>query len=302
MARTARREVFEPADVGVYHVYNRVVRRCFFWGIDPVSGNDFSHRREMVVERLRLLSKFFAIDTLGYAVLSNHFHLVVRNRPDQVETMSDREVARRWLMICPEKRNPDQTPVEPTEPQLAILLADPDKISELRSRLSNPSWLMRRACQHIARRCNREDGQSGRFFEERFKMKRLLDDAAVLACMAYVDLNPMRAGMTDSLEGYAAVSIGERMRRLDDTPVTPSEWLVPFTRSSDSDRTTASQPDRASQSTGDDDDAGDGAGDRATETMGSLPMRLGAYVDLLRWLAESDRGSPAHRKQAVPAR
>ncbi len=54
---------------------------------------------------------------------------------------------------------------------------------------------MRLLCQRVAMRANREDEENGRFFQDRYKAVRLLDEASLLACAAYVDLNPIRAGL-----------------------------------------------------------------------------------------------------------
>jgi len=284
MSRTPRSEVFEPAENGVYHVYNYVVRRCFLCGKDPVSGKDFSYRRKFIVERLRQLADFFAIDVMAHSILSNHFHIVVRNRPDLVKAWDDREVARRWCMICPEKRAPDLSPLPPTEARLKALLADKEELLELRSRLSNPSWLMRQVCQYIARRCNAEDNQRGRFFGDRFQMKRLLDEAGVLACMAYVDLNPINAGMCNTLEGYAEVSIGERMRSLDDLPVDTAEWLAPLSLAGETDRQSVRRVGSKKSSK-----SSPPAEAAPVERLGCLPMELEQYVELLQWLAVRKR-------------
>ncbi len=74
---------------------------------------------------------------------------------------------------------------------------------QIRARLSDVSWWMRLLCQNIAMRANREDGETGKFFQSRYQAVRLLDDAAVLAvlaCAAYVDLNPIRAALAQTLE------------------------------------------------------------------------------------------------------
>jgi hypothetical protein len=230
MARTNRDQVFDPFSVGTYHVFNRTARKLHLMGVDAVSGKELSHRKKMVVEKLRGLSKYFCIDVFAYAVLSNHFHLVLRNRPDSVEKLSDAEVAVRWLMICSTGRNEAGEPLPPTESQINAALKDAEKIAVWRLRLSNPSWLMKMACQFIATRCNKEDGCTGKFFAERFKMVALLDEPAVIACMAYVDLNPIRAGLAGNFEEFETVSIRERLGTLDGSKVTPEQWLVSLPR------------------------------------------------------------------------
>lgn len=166
MSRTRRSDVFDPHAIGVYHCYNRIVRRSFLGGLDTHSGRDYSHRRDWLYQRLRCLSQFFAIDILGYAILSNHFHVVLRNRPDQVEAMSDRQLVTAWLMICPRSgRKSDGTALKPTEGEIRAELNSADNVSELRKRLSNPSWLMRQLCQYMGIRCNAEDAMRGHFWK-----------------------------------------------------------------------------------------------------------------------------------------
>ena len=82
MARLRRRDVFDAAEVGVYHRINRCVRRAFLCGSDPVSGQCFEHRKTWIQQRLEFLAGQFGIDLLGFAVMSNHLHVVLRNRPD----------------------------------------------------------------------------------------------------------------------------------------------------------------------------------------------------------------------------
>ena len=91
MARLARVEVFAPDEVAVVHVMNRVVRRCFLLGDDPVTGKNYDHRKAWIEARLQLFAASFGIDLLGFAILSNHFHLILRSRPDVVATWDDAE-------------------------------------------------------------------------------------------------------------------------------------------------------------------------------------------------------------------
>ena len=76
MARLARVEVFASHEVTIVHVLNRTVRLCFLLGNDPVSDKNFDHRKQWTESELVHLAKFFGIDLLCHAILSNHFHLV----------------------------------------------------------------------------------------------------------------------------------------------------------------------------------------------------------------------------------
>ena len=84
MARLARVEVFAADEVAIVHVMNGAVRQCFLMGDDPLTGKNFDHRKEWLEDELRRLAAGFGIDLLCFAILSNHFHLVLRSRPDVV--------------------------------------------------------------------------------------------------------------------------------------------------------------------------------------------------------------------------
>ncbi len=77
-----RSQIVSADEVGVYHCVARCVRRAFLCGLDVESGHDYEHRKEWIRERLEELAAVFAIDICGYAVMSNHIHLVLRVRPD----------------------------------------------------------------------------------------------------------------------------------------------------------------------------------------------------------------------------
>ena len=130
MARMCRAEVFDPNEVAVAHLYSRTVRRCFLMGEDPVSGKNFDHRKRWIEEYLQQFAANFGIDLLCFSLLSNHFHLILRSRPDVVAIMDDEEVARRWLMLCPMRRNPDGSAMRPTQPEIHSIAACPVKCHE----------------------------------------------------------------------------------------------------------------------------------------------------------------------------
>lgn len=185
-----------------YHCISRCVRRAFLCGDDPVSGRNFDHRKGWLAEKMLELSAIFAVDVCSYAVLSNHFHQVVRVDRERALAWDDADVERRMARLFPAAvANARNLP--PRARQRCV--------AEWRTRLWSVSWYMRCLNESIARRANREDRCSGRFWEGRFKSQALLDVGALLTCMAYVDLNPIRAGMAASLEDSAFTSIRQRL-------------------------------------------------------------------------------------------
>jgi len=165
MPAYARRQIVDESEVGIYHCVSRCVRRAFLCGQDALTGRNFDHRKDWLQSRMQELAGIFAVDLLGFSVMSNHLHLLFRNRPDLAAQWSDEEVAVRWWRLHPLRRNEDGSPAEPDAQEIAGLLADTDALAEHRQRLSSISWLMRSLCEPIARRANREDRVSGRFWK-----------------------------------------------------------------------------------------------------------------------------------------
>lgn len=291
MARTKRRDVFSPDEIAVVHVMNRTTRRCFLFGDDRLSGRNFDHRKVWVEDRLKLLASQFGIDLLCYTVLSNHFHLVLRSRPDVVCTWDDTEVARRWLTLCPVQKDESGRAIEPTDAELNSIRNDKLSLAQIRRRLSDISWWMRLFCQNIAQRANLEERETGKFFQARFKATRLLDETSILACAAYVDLNPIRAALAETLEGSQFTSIQKRLLDLKASagePIAASEqrsaasFLAPVDLNEASDRIGSCPHPH---------------GHRCSD-KGFLPMTVAAYAEMLDWTARQIRGD---KRGATPA-
>lgn len=201
----ARKHLVDPARSGCYHVVSRCVRRAF------LCGDAGEHRRDWIARAVERASRCFAVEVLGFAIMSNHLHLVVKTQPTWVQAWSDREVAERWARLYP-LRGAGGEP-EPWSPeQIDALAADGVRCGVLRDRLASLSWMMKLIKERIARRANREDGCRGHFWEQRFHSTRLVDQAALLSCLVYVDLNPIRAAMADRPEASDYTSVRERIR------------------------------------------------------------------------------------------
>jgi hypothetical protein len=207
-----RNKILNPNVRQVVHCWATCVRQAYLYGWDPYLKKDCRHRKVWVRDGLRRLAGSMAVDVLDYAVLDNHLHTVLRNRPDLVATWSDEEVARRWWQVCPERTEEDGSPSEPTRFELHQLLADPEQLADYRERLSSLSWFMRLLTQPIARRANREDGRSGHFVAKRFDSEPIESEAQLLTCSMYVDLNLIRAGMASTPESSEYTSAYDRIR------------------------------------------------------------------------------------------
>ena len=214
MPRALRSEQFDPNEVCILHLVQRCVRRAYLAGLDPVSGKDFGFRREWIRCRMERLASVFGIDLLSYAILSNHLHLIARNRPDVVATWSDHDVALRWLKVFPGQRL-DEHLGQPTTHEVDTLARNAKRIAEIRTRLSNPSWFMKALCEPIARLANKQDEVRGHFWEGRFKAQSIVDEAGLLACSLYVDLNPVRAAMAETPEKSLHTSAYDRIKALE---------------------------------------------------------------------------------------
>ena len=186
-------------------------RRAYLCGQDPLTGSDYEHRRELIRQRLEFLAGIMGIEVLGYSAMSNHFHCILRSRYDVVETWSDEDVARKWWLLCPARKTKDGLPAEPTEFELNLIRNDAKGLKEKRVRLSSISWFMRFLSERVAKEANKQDQCSGRFWEGRFRGQILLDSAAILACMQYVDLNPVRANIATSPESSDFTSAQDRI-------------------------------------------------------------------------------------------
>jgi REP element-mobilizing transposase RayT len=208
----ARKCLVSLQETPYYHLVGRCVRRAWLWGFDEYARRDYSHRKTWVLERLGELAAVFTIDVCAYAVMANHYHLVVHVDQKRAQVLTASEVIERWATLYSRPKliqKWEQGACDTVEREAAERL-----IARWRSRLCDVSWYMRCLNEHLARRANAEDNCTGRFWEGRFKSQALLDEAGLLTAMAYVDLNPVRAGISETPEAAEYTSIYERIKRL----------------------------------------------------------------------------------------
>ena len=254
-----------------YHCVSRCVRRAFLCGEDSVSGKSFKHRRGWIEQRLLELADIFAIDIAAYAVMSNHYHVVLHIDRSAAQQWSEREVIDRWHRLfngsmLSQRYARGETLLK------AELNALSGQVEEWRERLISISWFMRCTNERIAREANKEDGATGRFWEGRFKSQALLDEKALAACMAYVDLNPVRARLAQTPETSEYTSVKRRIKatlkaRSPKTAITPS-GLFPF------------------------------AGYPRKDMPEGLPFKLTDYLELVEWTGRIIRDD---KRGAIPS-
>ncbi|HCK92413.1 MAG TPA: transposase [Gammaproteobacteria bacterium] len=217
---TARKDIVNLDLCQYYHCISRCVRRAFLCGQDNQTGRSFNHRKQWLVDLMHEMAEVFAIQICAYAVMSNHYHLVLFVNVEEALSWTDKEVVQRWASLFPMSKA--QTYIEM---DINFHNLKPNQISNIkqwRSQLMDISWFMRKLNEYIARKANKEDECAGRFWEGRFKSQALLDESALLACMAYVDLNPIRAGISQTPESSNFTSIQRRIQDYNNKQSTPN--------------------------------------------------------------------------------
>ncbi len=198
-------------DTPFYHICSRTVRKAFLCGVDQETGVSYEHRRAWIEQRLFKLAQVFAIDICAHAVMHNHLHIVLHVDSEQAKTWSTAEVLKRWHQLFKgtllTQRYQNKQPLDKF--QLAMVEST---AAIYKQRLIDISWFMRSLNEPIARQANREDNCTGHFWEGRFKSQALLDEGALLSCMAYVDLNPVRAAIAPTPEKSDFTSIQLRIK------------------------------------------------------------------------------------------
>ena len=201
---TPRSRLVDASITPWYHCISRCVRRAF------LCGDNHAHRKQWIENRLRELVGIFAIECAGFSVMDNHLHLLLRIDSRKAESWSGEEIARRWFALFPMRDIHGQAAAL-TDARVARFAANADWIAEMRRRLANLGWFMKSLKEPLARMANKQEGVSGAFWEGRFKSVGIRDEESLLATAAYIDLNPLAAGVVATPEESAHTSLGTRI-------------------------------------------------------------------------------------------
>ncbi|AEH45536.1 hypothetical protein Thein_1678 [Thermodesulfatator indicus DSM 15286] len=170
-----------------YHVISRTA----------LPGHDVlgDEEKDYLLNLIRWLSQVYFVEVYGFAIMGNHFHLLCRMLPEN--QFSDEEVVRRIKLYYQGKRK---------------VFVYEELITKWRSRLASLSRYIQDLKQRFSRWYNRRYERKGYFWSDRFKSVIIETGEALLNCLAYIELNPVRVGIVDKPEDYRWCSLGYRAR------------------------------------------------------------------------------------------
>ncbi len=204
----ARKDLVDVSVTRWYHCISKCVRSAFLMADER--GND---RKQWIEKRLQLLAANFSVAVGGFAVMDNHLHVLCRLDPQDALQWSDEEVVRRWIAVYP-PANLAIDDAKIVDYWVKHYAKDAERVAVLRKRLADLGWFMKALKEPLSRLCNKADKVKGTFWEARYKSIAILDDEALLATCAYIDLNPVAAGIAEKPETSSHTSIRQRVRHV----------------------------------------------------------------------------------------
>jgi len=201
--RTARLKVPADRESGFYHCISRIVDRRFV--IREVEKEHF-------VSLMRECEEFCEVKVLTHCVMSNHFHLLVEVPRPPARLPSAEEVVAKLRQLSGHQN------LGAVEQRFAMYRQAHDAAGEaaylatFHARMWNLSGFMKLLKQRFTQWFNGRNGRKGTLWEDRFKSVVVDTAAGVLAAMgAYIDLNPVRAGLVEDPKDYRWSGYGEAM-------------------------------------------------------------------------------------------
>jgi len=164
----------------VYHVMSRTA-------LDGFPLGDIE--KDFMLDLIRRYAALYLVEILGFCLMGNHFHILVRVIPDYKFT--DVDILKRYVDFYGDER-----------------IFTGGLVPSLRLKLSNLSEFMREIKVNFARFYNRRHNRRGYFWGDRFKSVIVENGETLINCLAYIDLNPLRAGLVERPEQYRWNSLG----------------------------------------------------------------------------------------------
>ena len=190
MARTSRLKI--TGDITYYHIISHTVWEAHL----PFTDYD----KEVFIRLLKELSRAYLVEVISYAIMSNHFHLLIKSIP--AAFFSDGEI------------------LERAEKIFSPVALKARKISYWREKLGDISSFVKDLKGRFAQWYNRRYNRNGHLWADRFKSILIEDGRAAIAVSAYIDLNPVRAGLSKTISGYKFISYTAR--------ISGEKWLSPI--------------------------------------------------------------------------
>jgi REP element-mobilizing transposase RayT len=207
----ARSQLVDVTVTRWYHCITHCVRRAFL--LSDGEGEERVDRKQWIERRLEELAEIFSVAVDGFSLMDNHLHVLVRLDQDVAQSWSDEEVIRRWGRLFP-PRDISRQPPPVSNAWVQWRLQDAQWVATARARLASLSWFMKCLKEPLSRMANRQDKTRGAFFEGRFKSVAILDEESLLATAAYIDLNPVAAGIVEVPEASPHTSITARVEHV----------------------------------------------------------------------------------------
>jgi hypothetical protein len=178
-------------------------------------GADATDRKAWIERRLQELDAIFAVSVGGFSVMDNHLLLLVRLDTADAAAWSEEDVVRRWFRLYP-PRGSDRKPLATTQVDDLVVrrLKDEKWVANARERLSSLGWFMKCLKEPLSRMVNKAEKCTGSFFEGRYKSIAILDEDALLSVCAYIDLNPVAAGIAVVPEQSEHTSVKSRVEHV----------------------------------------------------------------------------------------
>ena len=258
-----------------FHCCTRAVRKAFILDDKTKKDPEKIDRRKWIEDRILFLTTVFSIDVCAYAVMSNHYHVILDVHKSKSDAWTPLEVITRWHKIYKgtELSRSYVKGKNLTEIESEIVL---EFAENCRKKLHDISWFMRNINEPLARIANKEDDCKGRFWESRFKSQALLDEQALLTCMAYVDLNPIRANMSTTIQKSECTSIKKRYEKA---------------KQASNLNHTNEQPKHLSKLTG----------NYSKNKNNDISIKVSSYIELVEWTGKQLREGKASINKNTPS-